>query len=124
MKYRLDKQEKYTIISYDEPNLNSMISAQMKSDFIFFSQEGIHNLIVDLSAVKFVDSAGLSAILTGNRLFKDGRSFVLTGIEAPGVKKLIEISRLETVLVIVPTMSEAIDYVMMEEMQRSITDEE
>ena len=124
MKYRLDKQEKYTIVSYDEEKLNSLLSAQMKSDFIFFSQEGISNLIVDLSSVKFIDSAALSAILTGNRLFKDGRSFVVTGITSSSVKKLIEISRLDTILVIVPTLSEAIDFVMMEEMERSLSDEE
>jgi hypothetical protein len=36
------------------------------------------------------------------------------------VTKLIEISRLETILTIIPTVSEAIDYVVMEEVEREI----
>jgi anti-sigma B factor antagonist len=67
-----------------------------------------------------VDSSGLSAILTANRLWKPRGSFVLTGISYPSVKKLIEISRLDTVLTIVPTVKESIDFIFMEELEREI----
>jgi len=49
-----------------------------------------------------------------------GGSFVMTGIKHPAVQKLIEISRLETVLSIVPSIQESIDFVMMEELQREL----
>jgi anti-sigma B factor antagonist len=73
-----------------------------------------------LSHVKFVDSSGLSAILTGHRLWKDAGSFVIAGKLNPMVTKLIEISRLDTILTIVPTLSEAVDYVKMEEIEREL----
>ncbi len=123
MKYQIDKQEQYAILSLQEENLNSTIAPQLKSDLILLSQEGVRNLILDLSNVKYVDSSGLSAILTGHRLWKGNASFVLAGEMNPMVTKLIEISRLETILNIIPTISESIDYVMMEELERQLEEE-
>jgi anti-anti-sigma factor len=124
MKYSLDKQDHYSAFQIDEENLNSIIAPGLKSEFVFLRNEGVRNLIFDLSLVKYVDSSGLSAILTANRLWKDYGSFILTGIDHPSVQRLIEISRLETILTIIPTKSEAVDFVMMEELEREIGEEE
>jgi anti-sigma B factor antagonist len=123
MKFTLDKTERYTILRLHEENLNSVLAPDLKSEFVFFSNEGVRNLILDLSDVKYVDSSGLSAILTANRLWKDYGCFVLTGANHPAVKKLIEISRLESILVIIPTNEEAIDYVFMEDIEKELTAE-
>ncbi len=120
MKYTIDKQERYAVFSLDEENLNSLLAPQLKSEFVILSNEGVNNLILDLSNVAFIDSSGLSAILTGDRLWKRLGSFIVTGIEHPSVKKLIEISRLETILTLVPSVSEAVDYVFMEELEREL----
>ncbi len=120
MKYSVDKHEKLTIFSLSEENLNSGNAPVLKSQLIILFNEGVTNLILDLSAVKFVDSSGLSAILTGNRLWSDGQEFILTGVDHPSVKKLIEISRLGTVLKIIPTISEARDYVYMNELEKEL----
>ena len=114
MKYSVDKQEKYTIFKVEEENLNSMVAPNLKSEFVILANEAVKNLILDLSDVKFVDSSGLSAILTADRLWKNLGSFILTGIEHPSVKKLIEISRLDSVLTIIPTVQESIEFVFME----------
>lgn len=120
MKYTVDKQERYTVFQLDEENLNSLLAPQLKSEFVILSNEGVTNLILDLTNVVFIDSSGLSAILTGDRLWKRLGSFIVTGIEHPSVKKLIEISRLETILTLVPTVSESIDYIFMEELEREL----
>lgn len=124
MKYSVNKEEKYAVFQLQEDNLNSIIAPKLKSEFVILSNEGVKNLIFDLSDVKYVDSSGLSAILTANRLWKALGSFVLTGIEHPSVKKLIEISRLDTVLTIIPTVEESIEYVFMEEIEREIESED
>lgn len=123
MKFTLDKQDKYSLLSLDEENLNSLIAPDLKSEFVFLRNEGVRNLIFDLSNVKYVDSSGLSAILTANRLWKDYGSYVITGIAHPSVEKLIKISRLDTILAIIPTVTEAIDYVFMEEAERQMSEE-
>ncbi|MCR9286655.1 MAG: STAS domain-containing protein [Bacteroidetes bacterium] len=123
MQYSINKQEKYSILSLQEENLNSVVAPKLKSEFVILSNEGVPNLILDLTDVHYVDSSGLSAILTANRLWKNGGSFVLTGIEHDAVRKLIEISRLDTILTIVPTVQESIDYVFMEVLERDLNGE-
>ncbi|MCC6461808.1 MAG: STAS domain-containing protein [Saprospiraceae bacterium] len=123
MKYNIDKQDQYAVLTLGEENLNSTIAPGLKSDFIFLNQEGIRHLILDLSQVKFVDSSGLSAILTAHRIWKDTGSFIIAGKLQPMVTKLIEISRLDTILTMLPTLSEAIDFVKMEEIERELKEE-
>ncbi|MCB0638956.1 MAG: STAS domain-containing protein [Lewinella sp.] len=123
MKYSIDKKEQYAIFRLEEENLNSLLAPKLKSELVIFANEGVRNLIFDLSAVHYVDSSGLSSILTANRLWKPLGSFVLTGVEHPSVKKLIEISRLDSVLTIVPTVQESIDYIFMEELERQLEDD-
>jgi anti-sigma B factor antagonist len=123
MKYSIDKQDKYAVFRLEEDNLNSLLAPKLQSEFVILANEGIENLIFDLSDVKFVDSSGLSAILTADRLWKSIGSFILTGIEHPSVKKLIEISRLDSVLTIIPTVSESVDYILMEEIEREFNAE-
>jgi anti-sigma B factor antagonist len=115
MKYRIDKQEQYAVLTLDEENLNSEISPKLKSEFVFLTQEGVRNLILDLGNVRFVDSSGLSAILTAHRQWKQLGAFVIAGELQPLVRRLIEISRLDTILHMMPTVSESIDFVMAEE---------
>ena len=124
MKFSLDKKDKYSVFQLNEEYLNSLIAPNLKSEFIFLRNEGVKNLIFDLSAVRYVDSSGLSSILTANRLWKDYGSFVVTGIQSDSIKKLIEISRLENILTIVPTLEESIDYIFMEEIERELSSEE
>ena len=120
MKFTVDKQEKYAIFSLHENNLNSVVAPNLKSEFVLLHSEGVKNLIFDMSDVHFVDSSGLSAILTANRLWKDSGLFVLTGITHPSVVKLIDISRLNSVLTIIPTIDESVDYVFMDEIEKEL----
>ncbi|MDF1694448.1 MAG: STAS domain-containing protein [Saprospiraceae bacterium] len=124
MKFSLDKQEQYSVFSLEEENLNSILAPNLKSEFVFLRNEGVRHLIFNLSNVKYVDSSGLSAILTANRLWKGYGTFILTGAQHPPVLKLIEISRLESILTIIPTVQESIDYAMMSELERQITEED
>lgn len=120
MKYTVDKQERYTVFQIQEENVNSLVAPNLKSEFVILSNEGVNNLILDLSQVKYVDSSGLSAILTANRLWNAIGSFILTGIEHDSVKTLITISRLNSVLTIIPTVEESIEYVLMGEVEKEL----
>lgn len=123
MKFELEKEEKYTIFRLNENNLNSIIAPMLKSEFVMLNSEGVKNLIFDMSEIHFVDSSGLSAILTANRLWKDNGLFVMTGITHPNVIKLIDISRLNSVLTIIPTVEESVEYVFMDEIEKELYSE-
>ena len=124
MKYTIDKQKNFSIFTLEEENLNSLIAPTIKSEFIFLRNEGVRNLILNMEHVHYVDSSGLSAILTANRLWKDHGAFLLSNVTHAPVKKLIEISRLETILTLIPTISEAIDYVQLNDIEKELSDEE
>lgn len=124
MKYSVDKQERHTVFTVQESNLNSVVAPELKSEFVLLANEGVQNLIVDLSPVEYIDSSGLSAILTANRLWKDLGSFILTGDMQPNVERLITMSRLDSVLTIIPTVAESIDFAYMEELQRDLSKED
>ncbi len=120
MKYSIDKQDHYAIMTLEEENLNSILAPDLKSELVIFKNEGLTNLVISLAKVKYIDSSGLSAILTGNRLWKENGSFILTEINHSSVKKLIEISRLESILTIIPTIEESLDYVLMDEIEKEL----
>jgi anti-anti-sigma factor len=120
MKFTVEKSEKYTVLKLEEVKLNSLLAPELKSELLVLNTAGFRNVIIDLSSVAFVDSSGLSALLIGNRLCKESNgSFILTGIQ-DNVQKLLTISQLNTILITTPTLSEAIDYAMMEELAREI----
>ena len=123
MKFEVENEEKYTIFRLNENNLNSIIAPMLKSEFVMLNSEGVKNLIFDMSEIHFVDSSGLSAILTANRLWKDNGLFVMTGITHPNVIKLIDISRLNSVLTIIPTVEESVEYVFMDEIEKELYSE-
>lgn len=124
MKFTIDRKEQYSVFSLNEKNLNSIIAPDLKSEFIFLSNEGTKNLIFDLSDVEYIDSSGLSSILTAHRIWKDNGVFIITGANHPTVKKLIEISRLDTILTLIPTLQESVDYVIFNEIEKELSGEE
>jgi anti-sigma B factor antagonist len=124
MKYSVDKQEKYTLLHLNEEKLDSSIAPQLKSEMVTLHAEGVRNIILDLSEVKYTDSSGLSALLVGNRILQeDNGIFILTRL-SDHTMKLIKISQLDSVLNILPTVEEAIDAIFMHEIEKDMKDEE
>lgn len=122
MKFTIDKQEKYCLLKLHEEKLDSNVAPGLKSELITLHAEGIRNIILDLSEVKYTDSSGLSALLVGNRIVQeDGGIFVLTNLSEHTLK-LIKISQLDSVLNILPTVEEGIDAVYMHEIEKDLKD--
>ena len=116
--YTIEKKEKYAQINLKDEKLDSHVSPSLKSELVVLNSEGFKNIIIDLTDTRYCDSSGLSAILVANRLCKNsGGTFVLTGLQR-SVMKLISISQLDTILNIAPTLSEAVDLLFMEEIER------
>lgn len=124
MKYTIDKQEKYALLRLHEEKMDSSVAPGLKSELITLHAEGVKNIILDLSDVKYTDSSGLSALLVGNRIFQEeGGIFVLASLSEHTIK-LIKISQLDSVLNITNTPEEAVDAVFMHEIERDLKDRE
>ncbi len=124
MNFEITNSEKYTLLKSKVEKLDTNYAPELKSELVLINKSGQKNIIIDLSETRYCDSSGLSAILVANRLCKglEG-SFVLTGLQ-DSVMKLVTISQLHTVLNITPTFNEAHDYIMMEEVERDLNNEE
>lgn len=119
MKFAIDKQEKYVVFKLHEQKLNTLIAAELKSELLLLNTQGFNNIILDLTESHYCDSSGLSAILVGNRLCRNSSgAFVITGL-SDAIKKLIQISQLDQVLAITPTLDAAVEFVLSDEMERS-----
>ena len=121
MEYNLRKEEKFCIFMPMEKNLNRSISADLKAEFVFLQNEGVKNLLIDLSKVEFIDSDGLSSLLMARRNFSEQRgTFVIMGELQPSVQTMFKISKLSEVMNIITSEEEAIEFVFMEELEREI----
>lgn len=119
MQFSIDKKEKYVVFKLNEQKLNTLIAAELKSELLLLNTQGYNNIVLDLSDSLYCDSSGLSAILVGNRLCRNSSgAFVITGL-SDAVKKLVQISQLDQVLIITSTLPEAIEYVLSDEVERS-----
>ncbi|MBU2019000.1 MAG: STAS domain-containing protein [Bacteroidetes bacterium] len=97
-----------TIYSHVE-RLNAQNAPDLKSEMVLLNNQGINNIIVDLSATKYCDSSGLSALLMGNRLCKDSSGkFILCGIQE-NVLKMIKIAQLDKVILVENNQKEAVE---------------
>ncbi len=124
MNFQIEKKEKYTLIKVLIEKLDNNVSPSLKSELVVLTTEGVKNIVMDLTAVRYCDSSGLSAILVANRLCKNANgSFVLCSIQE-AVKKLISISQLDSILKITGTVDEAVDYVVMEEVDRELGEDD
>lgn len=120
MKFEVDKHQKYVLLKPLDTELLSDNAPKLKSEVILINTEGINNVILDLGMVQTADESGISAILSANRICKNAEgTFVLACVHSE-IQKLIQLSTTENFINIVPTVSEAIDLVFMEEIERDL----
>jgi anti-sigma B factor antagonist len=106
-----------------EEKLDSAIAPLLKSELITFHAEGVKNLIIDLTQVKYADSSGLSALLRANKLCGEADGILVICGLSEHVEKLIKISQLESVLNILPTVEESIDAIFMNDIENELKSE-
>lgn len=120
MKIEITTEERYSVLRPETEKLDSSVSPLLKAEVVMLNGKGIKNLLIDLSDVKYIDSSGLSSILVANRLCKslDG-VLVLSGL-SESVKNLVAISQLDSILNIVPTSGEGIEFIIMDDIEKKI----
>ncbi len=120
MSFQVEEKEDHALVTSRVEKLDSSCAPDLKSKFVYLNKQGIRNIILDLSKTRYCDSSGLSSILVAHRLCKEANgSFILASIQ-DAVQKLIDISQLNNVLKITPTVKEAEDLLRMEELERNI----
>tara|TARA_Y100001968_G_C18822772_1_gene465399 strand:+ start:96 stop:470 length:375 start_codon:yes stop_codon:yes gene_type:complete len=124
MNITTEKKENYILVNINESKLNSLVAPDLKTALVGAHGDGISNIIVNLENVIFADSSGLSALLIGNRLCKNVSGSFIIAAPQKSVSKLIEISQLDSILKIVGSLNEAIDLVLLEDVEKEIENED
>lgn len=95
------------IINVKEERMDAHNSGTFKEQMLALFDEGRCRLIIDLSNVRFVDSSGLGALVSGfkNASAREG-NLKLCGLQ-PQVRSMFELTRLHRVFEIFTTVEEA-----------------
>lgn len=108
MHFTIDQKDGVTIFKLNEARLDSQNAGQLKAEFLILAQPDVEKLIIDLSQVSYVDSAGLSALLLAERQqTAHGGDVRLVGANE-NVKSLLRITQLDRIFPMYATVTEAI----------------
>lgn len=108
MKIDIETREGKTLLHCHEDRLDAHNSAELKDMLLRQLETGPPELILNLAEVRFIDSSGLGALLSGfkNANLRQGR-LVLVGLQ-PRVQAMFELTRLHRVFKTYPTLTEAL----------------
>jgi anti-sigma B factor antagonist len=94
------------VVHIADPRLDASIAIQFKEVFRTLTAGGA-DVILDLSAVEFLDSSGLGAIVAVYKALGSERHMVLAGLQPP-VEKVMTLTRMNSVFPIFPTLAAAL----------------
>lgn len=124
MNFTIANKDKYTLVTTNVDKLDTTCAPELKSELVYLNKTEVRNIIIDMGRTRYCDSSGLSALLVANRLCKGvNGSLVICSLQEP-VMKLVQISQLESVLSITPTIEEAVDLLYMEEIEKDVKKED
>lgn len=107
MKFDVTKNGTSSVLTLKERKLDMTVSPELKGEFILLCRPTLKSLIVDLTAVEFCDSSGLSALLIADRQMRQHGGVVkLVGVHKK-VLTLLKISQLDKVFPIFDTVAKA-----------------
>ena len=111
MNFESTQNKNEAVVKTNVDKLDASNAPELKAELLLLNKNGVNNIVIDMSATKYCDSSGLSAILTANRLCKDTNGkFVLCGLQ-DNVTKLIQIAQLDKVLSISSSQKEALEVI-------------
>lgn len=108
MNIQINEQGAVVLISVGEERLDAHNSGDLKTRLLSLFEGGKNNMVINLQGVRFVDSSGLGALVSGfkNASARNG-SLKLAGLQ-PQVQSMFEQTRLHRVFEIFPSPEEAI----------------
>ncbi|MDD8017585.1 MAG: STAS domain-containing protein [Bacteroidota bacterium] len=108
MKFDVIKNGTSVVITLKERKLDVAVSPELKGEFILLCRPQLKSLIVDLTAVEFCDSSGLSALLIAERQMRQHGGVVkLVGVHKK-ILSLLKISQLDKVFPIFDSVAKAV----------------
>ncbi|MGR8935691.1 MAG: STAS domain-containing protein [Gammaproteobacteria bacterium] len=111
MNLQQEKLHATMVLSIREERIDAHNSGELKEFILSLIEQGETNIVVQLAKVRFIDSSGLGALLSGykNTAARGGK-LSLSNLQ-PQVLSMFELTRLNRVFEIYPDLSEVFDNV-------------
>ena len=97
------------IIAIKEERLDAHNSGDLKTEIKRFFDEGKCNILVDLYDVRFIDSSGLGALVSGFKNAISNQGHLKLSSLQPQVKSMFELTRLHRVFEIFASAAAALE---------------
>ena len=94
------------VVYIDEPRLDASIAETFKTYLFEQIDNGATALVVDLAEVRFMDSSGLGALVAALKKMGGDSAVTLAGAQ-PAVNDLFELTSMDKLFNIVPSVSDA-----------------
>jgi anti-sigma B factor antagonist len=109
MNLKIEEKNNIVVINVKEERLDAHNSGDLKVEMQKCFDEGKKNVLVDLKDVRFIDSSGLGALVSGfkNAISHQG-NLKLSSLQ-PQVKSMFELTRLHRVFEIFMSSTEALE---------------
>lgn len=97
----------FAVIRCAEDRLDALVAVQFKDRFRDLTNGNPSGVILDMSAVQFMDSSGLGALVAVYKMSGRDKVFALAGL-SPAVDRVLKLTRMDSVFSIYATPAQAI----------------
>ena len=106
MNINVEKINGFSVLSIQDERIDAHNSNELKESIARLIEQGEHHLVVQLDKVRFIDSSGLGALLSGHKITaaRSGK-LVLSGC-SPQVTSMFELTRLNRIFEIFSDLNE------------------
>jgi len=87
------------VIRMAESRIDATVAIQFKDEMRVLTQASNGRVVLDLSAVEFIDSSGLGAVVAAMKQMDGDRRLELSGL-TPTVDKVFRLTRMDTIFTI------------------------
>ncbi|MFZ2169371.1 MAG: STAS domain-containing protein [Methylococcaceae bacterium] len=109
MKLNLEKIKGFSVIFIQEERIDAHNSGELKEYILHMIEQGEVKIIVQLESVRFIDSSGLGALLSGYKHASAKSGKLALACCKPQVFSMFELTRLNRVFDIYADLSEAFE---------------
>ncbi len=107
MKLSAKTEEPLQIVTVLENRIDAAVALDFKEAMRQITEKAPARVVLDLSAVTFIDSSGLGAIVATMKHLSPDRVLVLAGLTGP-VDRVFRLTRMDSVFHLYPTLDAAL----------------
>ncbi len=107
MKLSAKTEEPLQIVTVLENRIDAAVALDFKEAMRQLTENAPERVILDLSAVTFIDSSGLGAIVATMKFLAPARTLLLAGLTGP-VDRVFRLTRMDSVFTLYPSLAAAL----------------